>query len=969
MNLRFTFFEGVQRYRPFNFIALIFILSLFLSRASFANSLKDVRDSQLSLFGSAPLETIEAFDIACSAGEVDSCTKAEEMRSGEYFKSKKGFSALKSACKNGHAPSCMAQGLWEHNGIGTKIDLRDAKESYLKSCSAGHLPACYMGVKLNQTSQSKETSRSAMLELCEKGLDAGCVSQSDFIQRSDLTNVSQASGIIDPLMIACEGRLAVCDFSSLIGYFSLPDTKPSSSYLAKVSKSNSRKSIEGALIQRLKAARAGKTTAPEVVAVIEAFKEYGQSIHSTQLLDAAASVPAVLAALLDSDATQNTLDDKGRIALLNAAQSGQVDVVRALMAKGVSPNVRNGDEAGWTPLQLAAVENHVRVVEVLLNSGANPSYPNAKGWDPLMSAAKRGHTEVMQKLLVAGADFKRADSERKLTALHHASSAGQIEAAALLTTAGADLEAGDFEGKTALQYAIAYRDKDLVKLLLEQGSNVNRTLADGSHYLDMAIAVPGSDIETVTLILEAGANPNQRDKNGETPLFQAIRSDNQNLAEALLDNGADAKIANASGDTPLTLYAEIKEKRIEREATLERARQQKIVAQRKAEARRLAEAQRLAEKKKERTGLWGGLVGAAVGAAIGSEMGLGADQVGEFAQSFSKIGMAVEKGDAASLQAAQRDVDGLGARLEAAAPPKPINTYSNTPAQNNLLDDRFSPENLAASNAERNRIVSERNKANQDVLNGISNPAKVSDRISQAQTDRMANSDFKQYNLVGKIPDLKTCVNTVYQESPTSIQLRNSCADAATQNGNTGKKQIGSPNSASASGNALNYPGPESFTADTSVNESENPSGIDSTPPGALQSIVRGSYPPLTRAEYNELQERYGCVRPPAGCAKLVKSRYDSGSGQMRWKIENSCGGTVAYQYSLPRRDGTTSSGSYRTNNSEINIDSYPGRELNWEDKYLSLYGVGNSNVSRKCYNEAFRTPVDQVSWMVKERR
>jgi ankyrin repeat protein len=56
-------------------------------------------------------------------------------------------------------------------------------------------------------------------------------------------------------------------------------------------------------------------------------------------------------------------------ALHVAALKGDEDMVKRLLAIGVSPELDGGD--GWTPLHYGAVEGRDRIVEVLIASGAN----------------------------------------------------------------------------------------------------------------------------------------------------------------------------------------------------------------------------------------------------------------------------------------------------------------------------------------------------------------------------------------------------------------------------------------------------------------------------------------------------------------------------------------------------------------------------------------------------------------------
>ena len=118
-----------------------------------------------------------------------------------------------------------------------------------------------------------------------------------------------------------------------------------------------------------------------------------------------------------------------------------------------------------------------------------------------------------------------------------------------------------YRGDTALHVAAAAHRVPIVDELLQRGADVdarNRRGATALHY--STDAGPGSRTwnphairDTITRLLEAGADPNAVDKSGTAPLHRAIRNRCTPAVEALLDGGADAQAANGSGSTPLQL--------------------------------------------------------------------------------------------------------------------------------------------------------------------------------------------------------------------------------------------------------------------------------------------------------------------------------------------------------------------------------------------------------------------------------
>ncbi|CAK4081814.1 unnamed protein product [Aphanomyces euteiches] len=93
-------------------------------------------------------------------------------------------------------------------------------------------------------------------------------------------------------------------------------------------------------------------------------------------------------------------DSEGRTSLIYAAYAGHVDIVKELLARGVS--VDKAGEDGLTPLILASGLEHLEVVKVLLAHGATVDSGLADGKTPLMAASNVGHLDIVKVLLAHG---------------------------------------------------------------------------------------------------------------------------------------------------------------------------------------------------------------------------------------------------------------------------------------------------------------------------------------------------------------------------------------------------------------------------------------------------------------------------------------------------------------------------------------------------------------------------------------
>ena len=96
-----------------------------------------------------------------------------------------------------------------------------------------------------------------------------------------------------------------------------------------------------------------------------------------------------------------------------------------------------------------------------------------------------------------------------------------------------------------LREAVNDGDTETVKLLLEEGANVNQFDMEGWTLLHDAIRM--NRIEICKLLLEKGANVNQFDMEGWTPLHVATRINRIEICKLLLEKGAEVNPVTKSG--------------------------------------------------------------------------------------------------------------------------------------------------------------------------------------------------------------------------------------------------------------------------------------------------------------------------------------------------------------------------------------------------------------------------------------
>jgi hypothetical protein len=152
-----------------------------------------------------------------------------------------------------------------------------------------------------------------------------------------------------------------------------------------------------------------------------------------------------------------------------------------------------------------------------------------------------------RNLLQVDANERIDNGETPLIAL--AARGGSADDARLLVAAGADLEAVDKVGRSALHWASRQGHADVVKALACAKANCNQADMNGSTPL-WACSMNGH-LRCVEVLLKSSADVNTAKNNGVTPLFIASNSGHCDVVDALIKGGADVNKTTLAGSTSL----------------------------------------------------------------------------------------------------------------------------------------------------------------------------------------------------------------------------------------------------------------------------------------------------------------------------------------------------------------------------------------------------------------------------------
>ncbi|EDQ88541.1 uncharacterized protein MONBRDRAFT_8862 [Monosiga brevicollis MX1] len=198
------------------------------------------------------------------------------------------------------------------------------------------------------------------------------------------------------------------------------------------------------------------------------------------------------------------------------------------------------------------------ILQALLSQRAAEALGTLRSWTASQRTAalkaypdlmcRKGHPQVVQALLDGGADLHCKD-KRQQSVLHLAIIYGQTELTAIFLAAGADVHASDVVRSlclwqnTPLHVACRRRKVDAVRALLQAGARVDAQNEDGLQPLHCG--AHGGDLHVVHLLLEHGADPKVADITGRTPLHLAVLYGAQyQVLEALIFAGGSIDAAD-----------------------------------------------------------------------------------------------------------------------------------------------------------------------------------------------------------------------------------------------------------------------------------------------------------------------------------------------------------------------------------------------------------------------------------------
>lgn len=275
--------------------------------------------------------------------------------------------------------------------------------------------------------------------------------------------------------------------------------------------------------------------------------------YALQLFGVGAKDESYAASLIEKGSSVDAVNPETGDCLLHlAATSKNIEAGFFLIAHGSCLNLFN--KQGETPLHVASLGGLETLVEMLLKAGANPNLQTAKPslfpaprksqheeadaddvykQTPLHLAIINQHEKVIEVLLDHKTFSQRTNDNKVIVP---------------------NFNVHDSRDQTPLGLALLMGMHKLAQRLLAGGASVNVVNVDGLTLLHQAII--NQNTSSSLFLLNNGSNPSKPTSDNETPLQLAIRRHLPRVVVALCEKGVDADVKDAEGNCPLWIALE-----------------------------------------------------------------------------------------------------------------------------------------------------------------------------------------------------------------------------------------------------------------------------------------------------------------------------------------------------------------------------------------------------------------------------
>lgn len=245
-------------------------------------------------------------------------------------------------------------------------------------------------------------------------------------------------------------------------------------------------------------------------------------------------------------------------ALVYAVTNDDPGAIETAFRCGGNLNVQLPLQRESIPLVSYAIrQSYIRAACTLISLGCDVNAVSSMMTTPLIELAlnrklDNWRIEIGRLLLDRGANINAKNYAGNSALMYACYWAERLDFVRFLLTRGAEINALNETGITALHVAVLYsNDDDTVQLLIDAGANLEAKEGDGKT--PFSAAVPEGLSDKVRYLASAGADINAQDNLGRTPVHTAVFYGRIEMLNTLIELGCNLNIPDNNGNTPFYL--------------------------------------------------------------------------------------------------------------------------------------------------------------------------------------------------------------------------------------------------------------------------------------------------------------------------------------------------------------------------------------------------------------------------------
>ncbi|ETP14189.1 hypothetical protein F441_10849 [Phytophthora nicotianae CJ01A1] len=239
----------------------------------------------------------------------------------------------------------------------------------------------------------------------------------------------------------------------------------------------------------------------------------------------------------------------GASALLTAAWDGCVDIIELLLSAGQDPDT--SDNGGLTAMMVAILRFNVVVMRCIFRNGEAIRRNLVVDCREEENQLLQHILAVVELLLRFGADVN-ARNQEGYSALHYTGNGDALDVAIYLLDNGADIDAQDQNGKTPLHHSIREGSLLVSNLLVSRGAQVDIKDVDGVTPLTLAIQQRSMNMLQIILNEHHLVATTERRDFAASVMLCAVENEIEEAVRLIVEGGySSVMISNSDGETPL----------------------------------------------------------------------------------------------------------------------------------------------------------------------------------------------------------------------------------------------------------------------------------------------------------------------------------------------------------------------------------------------------------------------------------